>query len=287
MPETTYVVSDHAQPLLATKVHPPQGRSGRLVDREALVDRLVAGQSGRLTVISAPAGWGKTTLVLQWRRRIGAGQRFGWVSLDESDSDPTSFWAYLTEALSVMYPDRTAAARRLAGLRRPDLGELLGPALVNSLAGVAEHGVLVLDDYQAVGSPRVDRQLTFLVDHLPDCLHLAVVSRTEPALPLARLRASGELTELHAADLRFTPGEAENLLTGVLGLRLGQADVLSSAAADGRLGGRAAPGCAVASHQPRPHPVDRGVHRRARAPGAVPHGRGARPPRPAAAALAG
>ena len=101
MPETTSDVSDEAQPLLATKVHPPQGRSGRLVDREALVDRLVAGQSGRLTVISAPAGWGKTTLVLQWRRRTGAGQRFGWVSLDESDSDPTSFWAYVTEALSV------------------------------------------------------------------------------------------------------------------------------------------------------------------------------------------
>ena len=227
MPETTSVVSDEAQPLLATKVHPPQGRSGRLVDREALVDRLVAGQSGRLTVISAPAGWGKTTLVLQWRRRTGAGQRFGWVSLDESDSDPTSFWAYVTEALSVMYPGSTSAVRRLASQRRPDLGELLGPALVNSLAGVAEHGVLVLDDYQAVGSPRVDDQLTFLVDHLPDCLHLAVVSRTEPALPLARLRARGELTELHAADLRFTPGEAGNLLTEVLGLRLGRADVLT------------------------------------------------------------
>jgi LuxR family maltose regulon positive regulatory protein len=227
VPETTSVVSDAVQPLLATKVHPPQGRGGRLVDREALVDRLVAGQSGRLTVISAPAGWGKTTLVLQWRRRTGAGQRFGWVSLDEADSDPTSFWAYVTEALSLMYPGSTSAARRLAGRRRRDLGELLGPALVNGLAGVAEHGVLVLDDYQAVGSPRVDDQLTFLVDHLPDCLHLAVVSRTEPALPLARLRARGELTELHAADLRFTPGEAGHLLTEVLGLRLGRADVLT------------------------------------------------------------
>jgi LuxR family maltose regulon positive regulatory protein len=227
VPETTSVVSDAVQPLLATKVHPPQGRGGRLVDREALVDRLVAGQSGRLTVISAPAGWGKTTLVLQWRRRTGAGQRFGWVSLDEADSDPTSFWAYVTEALSLMYPGSTRAARRRAGRRRRDLGELLGPALVNGLAGVAEHGVLVLDDYQAVGSPRVDDQLTFLVDHLPDCLHLAVVSRTEPALPLARLRARGELTELHAADLRFTPGEAGHLLTEVLGLRLGRADVLT------------------------------------------------------------
>jgi LuxR family maltose regulon positive regulatory protein len=227
VPETTSVVSDAVQPLLATKVHPPQGRGGRLVDREALVDRLVAGQSGRLTVISAPAGWGKTTLVLQWRRRTGAGQRFGWVSLDEADSDPTSFWAYVTEALSLMYPGSTSAARRLAGRRRRDLGELLGPALVNGLAGVAEHGVLVLDDYQAVRSPRVDDQLTFLVDHLPDCLHLAVVSRTEPALPLARLRARGELTELHAADLRFTPGEAGHLLTEVLGLRLGRADVLT------------------------------------------------------------
>lgn len=213
--------------LLATKVHPPQGRR-RLLERGALVDRLVAGRSGRLTVVSAPAGWGKTTIVLQWCRRTAVdGTPFGWVSLDEDDSDPMTFWAYVVGALGAMFPGYTSEAQRLAGQGGLDVRARLVPALVNGLAGAPGGGVLVLDDYHAVRSPQVDDQVGFLIDHLPPTLHLAVVTRSEPALPLARLRAQGELTELHAADLRFSPGEAAALLNNVLGLRLGRDDVLT------------------------------------------------------------
>ncbi|HEX7187810.1 MAG TPA: LuxR C-terminal-related transcriptional regulator [Actinomycetes bacterium] len=212
------------RPLLAIKVHVPQGRR-RLVEREDLVDRLVQGQSGRLTVVSAPAGWGKTTLLLQWRRRTAGHARFGWVMLDEDDADPSMFWAYVVEALSAMFPDRTAEARRLAGLARIDIRRTLLPSLLNALEGGTDRGVLVLDDYHLVRSPPVQEQLAYFVEHLPASLHLALVTRSEPGFPLARLRERGELTELNAADLRFSAAETGTLLTDVLGLRLGPADL--------------------------------------------------------------
>lgn len=199
----------------------------RLVERDSLVDRLVAGQSGRLTIVSAPAGWGKTTLVLQWCRRSTDNVRFGWLGLDEDDADPTTFWAYVVEALGAMFPGHMAESRRIAGRRGADVRELLVPTLVNDLAKVDVRGVLVLDDYHMLQSGLVDEQLGFLIDHLPSALHLAVVTRSVPGLPLARLRARGQLTELRAADLRFSPGETGALLNEVLGLRLRGADVLT------------------------------------------------------------
>jgi LuxR family maltose regulon positive regulatory protein len=212
--------------LLATKVRPPQARRV-LVQREALVDRLVVGQSGRLSVITAPAGWGKTTLVLQWCRRTAAEVPFGWLALDEDDADPTRFWTYVVEALSQMFPTIADEGERLAGRRGSDVRELLIPALVNGLSGAEARGVLVLDDYHLVQSPSVDEQLAFFVDHLPPTLHLALVSRSTPGLPLAKLRAQGELTELHAADLRFSAGETGELLNDVLGLRLRGSDIVT------------------------------------------------------------
>ena len=213
------------RPLLATKVHPPQSRR-RLVDREALVDRLVLGMPGRLTVVSAPAGWGKTSLVLQWRHRTAGSRRFGWVSLDEDDGDPVRFWAYVVEALAAMFPAVTDEARRLTDGRRTDVRRALVPALVNAVQGAEPPGVLVLDDFHALQSPVVEDQVAFLLDHLPASLHLAIVTRSQPTmLPLARLRADGQLTELRAADLRFSPAETGELLTDVLGLRLAAADV--------------------------------------------------------------
>ncbi len=193
--------------------------------REALVDRLVAGQSGRLTVVSAPAGWGKTTVVLEWRRRSAGRTPFGWVSLDEDDRDPATFWAYVIQALGGMFPGRTTEAQRVVG-QRGDVRALVIPALVNGLAD-AGHGILILDDYHLVRSPLVAEQLTYFVDHLPARLHLAIVTRSEPGLPLARLRARGELTELRATDLGFSPVETGTLLNDVLGLRLGGKDVMA------------------------------------------------------------
>ena len=193
--------------------------------RDALVDRLVAGQFGRLTVVSAPAGWGKTTVVLEWRRRSAGRTPFGWIALDEDDNDPTTFWAYVIEALGGMFPGRTSEAQRVAE-QRGDVRERVIPSLVNGLAEAGD-GVLILDDYHVVRSPLVAEQLTFFIDHLPAGLHLAVVTRSEPVLPLARLRAQGELTELRAADLRFTPVETGALLNDILGLRLGGKHVVT------------------------------------------------------------
>ena len=210
--------------LLATKLRPPQGRR-HLVARDALVDRLAAGQFGRLTVVSAPVGWGKTTAVLEWRRRSAGRTPFGWIALDEDDNDPTTFWAYVIEALAGMFPGRTSQAQGVAE-QRGDVRERVIPALVNGLADAGD-GVLVLDDYHVITSPLVAEQLTFFLDHLPAGLHLVVVTRAEPALPLARLRAQGELTELRATDLRFTPVETGKLLNDVLGLRLGGKQVVT------------------------------------------------------------
>lgn len=189
------------------------------------MDRLVTGQSGRLTVITAPAGWGKTTVALEWRRRSAGSTPFGWIALDEGDNDPTTFWAYVVQAFSAMFPGRTIAAH-LGPRQRGDVRARVIPALVNGLAEAGE-GILILDDYHLVPSRLIAEQLAYFVDHMPARLHVAVVTRSKPALPLARLRARGELTELHALDLRFSPAETGTLLNDVLGLRLGAKDVVA------------------------------------------------------------
>ena len=219
-------------PILQTKLYVPPIRP-ELVSRPRLIERLNAGLSAshRLTLVSAPAGFGKTTLVSEW---VAACERpVAWLSLEEADGDLTRFLTYLVAALQTL-------ALRAAEGSAPTIGEgVLGAlqspqpppteamltALVNEIVATPEAFILVLDDYHALESVPVDQALAFLLDHLPPQMHLVIATREDPHLPLARLRARGQLTELRAADLRFTPAEAAGFLNQVMGLALSADDI--------------------------------------------------------------
>ncbi len=193
-----------------------------MVIRSRLIDRLNAGLHGKLTLVSAPAGFGKTTLVGEWI--AGSGRAAAWLSLDERENDPARFLAYLVAAL------RTVAAALGKGVlsalqspRQPP-AESMMTALLNEMAAIPEAFTLVLDDYHAINAEPVDKALAFLIEHLPSHMHLIIATREDPNLPLARLRARGQLTELRAADLRFTPSEAAGFLNQVMGLNLSAED---------------------------------------------------------------
>jgi LuxR family transcriptional regulator, maltose regulon positive regulatory protein len=216
-------------PVLATKLFVP-ARRPRLVARTRLTGQLDAAlDSGhRLTLISAPAGFGKTTLVSDWidhttRRRPDT--RVAWLSLDEGDNDPTRLLTHLVAALQRLDEGLGAEALALLGAAHPVPVDTTLTALINDLTTTAGHTVLVLDDYHAIEAPAVHDAVTFLLDHLPGQVHLLVASRSDPPLPLARLRTRGELTELRASDLRFTPDEADDFLNQSMGLRLSAGDV--------------------------------------------------------------
>jgi LuxR family transcriptional regulator, maltose regulon positive regulatory protein len=209
--------------LMRTKVRPPALRAG-LIPRAGLLSRLQAGLEGKLCLVGAPAGSGKTTLLTQWCGTAGAG-RVAWVSLEGSDSDPTRFWTYVVEALRAVEPGVGAGA--LAALGRPsaDLRRTVLPGLLNELGAVGSELVLVLDDYHLITDPSCHQTLGFLLDHLPAHVHLVLSTRTDPPLPLARMRARGELAELRVAELEFSDEEAFALLNGSMGLRLAPEDV--------------------------------------------------------------
>jgi LuxR family maltose regulon positive regulatory protein len=209
--------------LVLTKLWPPTTRAG-LIPRADLKVLLQAGMGCKLCLIGAPAGFGKTTLLAQWRAEAGASQ-VAWVSLEEADNDPTRFWVYVVEALRTVEPGVGASA--LEALRRPsaDLSRAVLPGLLNELSTAGLPLFLVLDDYHQISNPTCHQTLTFFLDHLPADVHVALSSRTDPPLPLARMRARGELAELRATDLQFTDQEASELLNGSMGLRLDAGDV--------------------------------------------------------------
>jgi LuxR family maltose regulon positive regulatory protein len=209
--------------LLATKVHVPAIR-GQLVHRAALLDALSAGRRGKLTLLSAPAGWGKTTLVAQWVLRADEDHRFGWLSLDSSDNDPVWFWMYVIAALQKASPGIGTRALELLGMGADPLLVAL-PSLLNEVIAIEEQVVLILDDYHLVVSRAVNEQMAFVIDRMPANFHLVVATRSDPLLPLARLRVSGGLVELRADDLRFQAIEADRFLNDVLGLDLADADI--------------------------------------------------------------
>ncbi len=210
--------------LLQTKLYQPPLRPS-LVHRPHLIEKLNRGLHGKLTLISAPAGFGKTTLISEWI--AGCQRPFAWLSLDERDGELTRFLTYFVAAL------RTAAGeigdRALAALQDspPPAAESILTLLVNELVAASQEMVLVLDDYHVLESPPIDQALTFLLEHLPPQLHLVITTREDPPLPLPRLRARGWLTELRAADLRFTTEETAVFLHQAAGLDL-SADELAA-----------------------------------------------------------
>ena len=222
-----------AGPLLETKLHIPRWRRS-LVARPRLSERLSRGAESALTLVSAPAGFGKTTLLAEWLAVAAAdGRSVAWLSLDQRDNDPALFWTYLVAALNTGAPAVGAGALALLQPPQPP-GEAGLVALLNDLDAISNDVVLVLDDYHVIDTRDVQDGMAFLLEHLPPQIHLVIGSRADPALPLARLRGRGELAEIRAADLRFTPGEAAAYLNEVMGLALTAADV---AALEGRTEG--------------------------------------------------
>jgi LuxR family maltose regulon positive regulatory protein len=194
-----------------------------VVLRPRLVERLNAGLHGKLTLISAPAGFGKTTLLSAWLALCG--RPVAWLSLDAGDGDPTRFLAYLVAALRTVVPTiGDGVAEALQSSQLPPIDALLS-MLLNEIAAMPQPAILVLDDYHVLDARPIDQALAFLIEHLPPQLHLAIATREDPLLPLARLRARGHLTELRAADLRFTPAEAAAFLTEAMGLTLSAQDI--------------------------------------------------------------
>jgi LuxR family maltose regulon positive regulatory protein len=213
------------QALVTTKLRTPRSRPN-LVERPRLRDVLVAGQGRRLTLVSAPAGFGKTTLLGEWAEDLSAaGRSVAWVSLDGSDNDPTRFMAYLVDALRAV--EEGVGDGILASLRSPEPPpvEAVMGTLVNDLANAHREVVMVLDDYHLIGSEPVHDAVSFLLEHLPENAHLIVSSRTDPPLPLPKLRARAQMAEIRAADLRFTTEEATAFLGDVMGLTLSAEDV--------------------------------------------------------------
>ena len=215
-----------ATPILVTKLYIPPARP-KVVLRQRLIDRLNEGLAAesRLTLISAPAGFGKTTLLSAWvascRRPVA------WLSLDEGDNDPARFLAYLVGALQTIVPnigDGLLGLLQSSGPQLPPIQSIL-TTLLNKISAIPNDFILVLDDYHLADSQPVDQGLTFLLEHLPPPMHLVIATREDPNLPLARWRARGQLTELRVADLRFTPAEAAAFLNQVMSLNLLAEDV--------------------------------------------------------------
>ncbi len=213
-----------AMPLLATKLYPVRPRP-QLVTRQHLLDRLNEGsiKGRKLTVLAAPAGFGKTTLLSEWV--AGQPRSVAWLSLDENDNDPERFITYVAAALQTQDAGLGAEALSLVRAGQAPLGEPVLTALLNAVARSPHDLLLVLDDYHQLLLRPIHDAVTFLIDHLPGQLQVAIASRSDPPLPLPRLRARGDLTELRAADLRFTPGEAAAFLNEVMGLTLSAEDV--------------------------------------------------------------
>jgi LuxR family transcriptional regulator, maltose regulon positive regulatory protein len=223
-----------ASPLLETKLYVPTPRRD-LVARPRLTERLSRGAESKLTLISAPAGFGKTTLLAEWLAAAPPAERSAaWLSLDPGDNQPTAFWTYLFAALQTVAPGVGASALSLLQSPPPPQIEAVLATLLNELGMVPSDIVLVLNDYHVIDAPDVNDAMAFLLEHLPPRVHLVIATRADPALPLARLRARGELVEIRAADLRFSPVEAATYLNHVMGLELAEGDV---AALEGRTEG--------------------------------------------------
>src|SRR5215204_4068459 len=212
-------------PLLLTKLSIPSARPS-LVTRLRLSERLEEALGGKLTLISAPAGFGKTTLLSMW---LAVSSRSGrsavWLSLDPGDNDPTRFWRYFIAAADRLCPGAGDTALVLLQSPQAPPIEAILTILLNELAELPADAVLVLDDYHLITSRKIHEALAFLIEHLPPQMHLVISTRADPPLPLSRLRARGEMAELGASDLRFTTEETATFLGKIVGTRLSAEDV--------------------------------------------------------------
>jgi LuxR family maltose regulon positive regulatory protein len=209
-------------PILATKLFVPPLQT-RVVLRRRLIEQLDEGLDRKVTLISAPAGFGKTTLLSTWV--AGCGRSAAWLSLDEGDNDPTRFLTYLVAALQTIAPNLGEGVLGALQSPQPPPAESILVVLLNEIIARPDDFVLVLDDYHVIDARAVDDALAFLLQHLPFGMHLAVATREDPNLPLARLRARGQLTEVRASDLRFTLSETADFLQGVMGLDLTEEEI--------------------------------------------------------------
>ena len=210
---------------LTTKLFIPQPHPGWVL-RPRLLERLDSSLSRKLALISAPAGYGKTTVVTQWvwnrgfiaetshhrptNDRTARKIVFTWLSLDETDNDPIRFWDYFVLALQGAFPELGGDIRAFLqmGQSQPPPDQTIPTLLINEIARLPQDLVMVLNDYHVIIDPTIQRGIAFLLDHMPPQFHLIIASRSDPPLPLARLRAKGEMLELRENDLRFTADEA-------------------------------------------------------------------------------
>lgn len=209
-------------PIISTKLFSPPLRP-EVIHRPHLTARLEDGRQRQLTLISAPAGFGKTTLVSEWS--AGSDQLVAWLSLDSDDNDITRFLIYIVYSLQTILLNIGDALLSMLESPQPPTPEFVLTILLNEISSVSDHFSLILDDYHVIDAKPVNDALVFLIEHLPQQMHLIIATREDPSLPLARLRARNQLTELRAADLRFSFSEAGVFLSQVMGLNLSDKDI--------------------------------------------------------------
>lgn len=197
--------------LLITKLNIPPARP-QTVPRPRLIERLKEGLSYNLVLVSAPAGFGKTTLLSEWTRISQPKVRTAWVSLDEGDNDPVRFWDYFIAALQTLQPGCGVKILPWLHSSQPPSTEPMLTALINDLAGVVGDFIIVLDDYHLIELQQIHEGIIYLLEHLPSRVHLVIATRADPPLPLARFRGKGMMLEIRTDDLRFTQDDAASLL---------------------------------------------------------------------------
>lgn len=209
-------------PMLATKLDPPAPVPG-LMPRPELVNRLVAA-TGPLTLIDAPAGWGKSSLISEWFEHEAEDRAFAFLRLSAEDDDPRSFWAYTSAAIGRVVTGWAPPIRD--ALRAPDMDPTrsLVPNIINTLHQQDQRLVVVLDDYQIITDPEVHGSVAYLIDNAPQCLHLVISTRLDPPLPLARHRAAGSVTEIRVNDLRLSSHGTQGLLHERFGIEISDRD---------------------------------------------------------------
>jgi LuxR family transcriptional regulator, maltose regulon positive regulatory protein len=213
-----------AIPILATKLYIPPPPP-KIVARPRLIDRLNEGLAAgrKLTLISAPAGFGKSTLVSEWL--TSCGRSAAWLSLDDNDNDPVRFLIYLTSALQRISSNSGMGILEILQSPQPPPIESILTTLLNEFTAISNGFILVFDDYHVIDAKAIDEALAFLIEHLPPQTHLVITTREDPSLPIPRLRVRGQMTELRAVDLRFSPAEAAGFFDQMMGLNLSTEDI--------------------------------------------------------------